>query len=113
MVTKADGSVNSLVYGKEGEFACLIFEEGEDFQQEAVVHPLKQNEPMSKEEDEMWNFHFDEANSREGNGASVLLISHKGHLVPLSFNLEYKAINNVAEYEALLLGLQTTKNMNI
>ena len=27
--------------------------------------------------------------------------------------MEFKATNNVVEYEALLLGLQTTKNMNI
>ena len=32
--------------------------------------------------------------------------------MPLSFKLEYEATNNVAEYEALLLGLQTANNMN-
>jgi len=31
----------------------------------------------------------------------------------MSFKPEYEATNNVAEYEALLLGLQTARNMNI
>ena len=43
----------------------------------------------------------------------MLLISPTGKWVPLSFKLEYEATNNVAEYEALLLGLQTAKNMGI
>ena len=43
----------------------------------------------------------------------MLIISPTGKWVPLSFKLEYEATNNVAEYEALLLGLQTTKSMDI
>ena len=42
-----------------------------------------------------------------------MLISPTGKWVPLSFKLEYEAINNVAEYEALLLGLQTAKSMGV
>ena len=34
-------------------------------------------------------------------------------MVPHSFKLDFEATNNVAKYEALLLGLQTTRNMNI
>ena len=33
--------------------------------------------------------------------------------MPLSSKLEYEATNNVVEYEALLLGLQTARSMNI
>ena len=61
----------------------------------------------------IWTLHFDGTNSKEGNGAGVLLISPTRQLVPLSFKLEYEATKNVAEYEALILGLQTAKNMNI
>ena len=57
--------------------------------------------------------HFDGENSREGNGDVVLLISPIGKWVQLSFKLEYEATNNVVEYEALLLGLQTARSMNI
>ena len=61
----------------------------------------------------MWTFHFDGETSREGNEVGVLLISPTVKLVPFSFKLEYDATNNVEECEALLLGLQIAKNMNI
>ena len=34
-------------------------------------------------------------------------------MISLPFKMDFEATNNVVEYEALLLGLQTTKNMNI
>ena len=34
-------------------------------------------------------------------------------MIPLSFKLKFVATNNVVEYEALLLGLQMERNMNI
>ena len=61
----------------------------------------------------IWTLHFDGANSKEGNGARILLISPTGRWVPFYFKLEYEATNNVAEYEALLIGLQTARSMNI
>ena len=42
-----------------------------------------------------------------------MLVSLEGNLIPLSFKLEFEVTNNVAEYEALILGIKTTKNMNI
>lgn len=42
-----------------------------------------------------------------------MLVSSEGNLIPLSFMLEFEATKNVVEYEALLLGLQMAKNMNI
>lgn len=41
------------------------------------------------------------------------MVSPKGILIPLSFKVEFEAINNVVQYDAVLLALQTTKNMNI
>jgi len=57
--------------------------------------------------------YFDGENSKEGNGARVLLVSLEGGLIPLSFKLEFEATNNVVEYEEFLLGLKMAKNMNI
>ena len=113
MVTKENGSTSSLVYGKEGELSCHMVEEDKDFLQETKICPITQKNPMSREESKIWTLQFDGANSREGSGARVLLISPEGCLVPLSFKMEFEATNNVAEYEALLLGLQTAQNMNI
>lgn len=41
------------------------------------------------------------------------MVSPKGRVIPLSFKIEFEVTNNVGGYESLLLGLQTTKNMNI
>jgi len=40
-------------------------------------------------------------------------VSLEGNMISLSFKLEFKVTNNVVECEALLLGLQATKNFNI
>lgn len=32
-------------------------------------------------------------------------------MIPFSFKLEFEATNNVAEYESLIISLQTTKQM--
>ena len=113
MVTKAEKSENSPVYSKEGDFSCLMLEEDQYFAHEPSFYQIKTEQPSESHEAGIWTLHFDGANSREGNGAGILLISPIGKWFPLSFKLEYEATNNVAEYEALLLGLQIARNMNI
>ena len=61
----------------------------------------------------IWNFYFDGAYSKEGTGAGFIFISPKGNILPFSFKLEFESTNNVLEYEALILSLQTAKQMGI
>jgi ribonuclease HI len=56
---------------------------------------------------------FDVASSKEGVGVGVVFVSPCQETIPLSYKLEFEATNNVAEYEALLLGLRDTKYMGI
>jgi ribonuclease HI len=56
---------------------------------------------------------FDGASSKEGAGAGVVLISPSQETISLSYKLEFETTNNVAEYEALVLGLRAAKDMNI
>jgi len=56
---------------------------------------------------------FDGASSRESVGAGVVFISPTQETISLSYKLEFEATNNVAEYEALVLGLRATKDMKI
>jgi ribonuclease HI len=56
---------------------------------------------------------FDGASSREGVGARVVLVSPVEEIVSLSFKLEFETTNNVAVYEALILGLRAAKDMGI
>ena len=56
---------------------------------------------------------FDGASSREGAGAGVFFVSPARETISLSYKLEFEATNNVAEYEALVLGLRAAKEMRI
>ncbi|KAH9298163.1 hypothetical protein KI387_029845, partial [Taxus chinensis] len=53
-----------------------------------------------------WNLMFDGACSNFGNGVSIVLISPDKKEFNFSFKLQFECTNNIAEYEALLLGLR-------
>ena len=74
--------------------------------------PIKKN---IKDEniDEFWKMYFDGAYSKAGKGAGIVVISPSNKIYNFSFRLEFEASNNVVEYEALLLGLETAKYKGI
>ena len=57
--------------------------------------------------------YFDEAYSKTGKGAGIVIMSPSNKSYNFAFRLEFEASNNVAEYEALILGLETAKDMGI
>jgi ribonuclease HI len=64
----------------------------------------------------LWKMYFDGASSSEGAGAGILLIAPEGKFtVPFSYRLQWDIdyTNNVCEYEALILGLEAAKKLNI
>jgi hypothetical protein len=69
--------------------------------------PLEDSPPITS----VWKMFFDGASSREGVGAGVVLVSPAQETISLSYKLEFEATNNVAEYEALVLGLRAAKDM--
>ena len=64
-----------------------------------------------------WRMYFDGAANHSGYGIGVLLISpHGGHIprsVRLAFMDRYLATNNIVEYEACILGLETALELGI
>ncbi|CAM8928971.1 unnamed protein product [Rhodiola kirilowii] len=60
-----------------------------------------------------WQMFFDGAVRRDGAGAGVVFVSPKNHLLPFSFTLTQLCSNNMAEYQALLLGLQMARQISI
>jgi ribonuclease HI len=56
---------------------------------------------------------FNGASSKEGASAGVVFVSPSQETITLSYKLEFKATYNVAEYEALVLGLAFAKDMGI
>jgi len=61
----------------------------------------------------IWKMFFDGASSKEGVGVRVVFISPTQEIISLSYKLEFETTNNVAEYEALVLGFRVAKDMRI
>ena len=74
--------------------------------------PIKENIKNEKI-DEVWQMYFDGVYSKAGKGAGIVIISPSDKVYNFAFRLEFEESNNVAEYEALLLGLETAKDMGI
>ena len=64
-----------------------------------------------------WHMYFDGVANHSGYGISVLLISPRGDHIPrsvhLAFSDRYPATNNIVEYEACILGLETALELRI
>jgi ribonuclease HI/uncharacterized small protein (DUF1192 family) len=61
----------------------------------------------------VWKMFFDGASSSIGAGAGVVFKSPSQETISLSYKLEFEVTNNVAEYEALILGLRAVKEIGI
>ncbi|KAI5338076.1 hypothetical protein L3X38_017347 [Prunus dulcis] len=60
-----------------------------------------------------WQLYFDGAARRNGAGTGLVFITPSGGLIPYSFSLLALCSNNVAEYEALIIGLEIALEMHI
>ena len=58
-----------------------------------------------------WRVFVDGALSAIGAGAGIVIVTPEGIRLEHSFRLGFKASNNEAEYEALLVGLKTVLGM--
>ncbi|XP_019261970.1 PREDICTED: uncharacterized protein LOC109239833 [Nicotiana attenuata] len=86
-----------------------------------AVHPIPDDWELTDElpdEDAMvievqppWKMYFDGAAHREGAGAGVVFVTSQGEVLPYSFTLTQHWTNNVAEYQALILGLKMAVDM--
>ena len=61
--------------------------------------------------DGLWTIYFDGSVAMVGAGAGVYVISPIMDFKALSYKLTFECMNNVAEYEALLLGLHALKDL--
>ena len=57
--------------------------------------------------------YFDGSSSKEGAGASIVLVSPSGEVICLMYKLEFETTNNTIEYEALRLVLRAAKDLGI
>ena len=57
--------------------------------------------------------HFDGSKMRTGLGAGVILTSPKADKLKYALQIHFVASNNIAEYEALIHGIQLAKELGI
>jgi ribonuclease HI len=60
-----------------------------------------------------WTLFFDGSSYKEGTGAGVLLLTPDGEQFKYVVHLDFKATNNMAEYEALIVGLSTVLSLGV
>jgi len=60
-----------------------------------------------------WKMYFDGAATYDGADARVVFVSLEKHILTYSFVLTQLCFNNMAEYQALILGLQMAIEMGI
>ena len=64
-----------------------------------------------------WQLYFDSATNQSGFGIGILLISPQGdHIsrsVQLTFSNHHRLTNNIVEYEACIIGLETAFDLGV
>ncbi|XP_074318512.1 uncharacterized protein LOC141655325 [Silene latifolia] len=62
---------------------------------------------------EIWTLYIDGASNARGAGVGLVLRSPKGDMIVQAIRCEFKATNNEAEYEALILGMQMASGLKV
>jgi ribonuclease HI len=60
-----------------------------------------------------WTLFFDDFSHKHGDGVGVLLLSLIGEQFKYMVHLDFKATNNMAEYEALIFRLSTALSLGV
>lgn len=68
---------------------------------------------MELAEEKLCSMHFDGAVSKEGAGACISIVGLEFEYKIFSYKLYFECTNNVAEYEALILGIKIIKKIEI
>src|SRR3954464_14778434 len=80
-----------------------------DFVVECTIPQLEENPLQGEGEMRPWVLHVDGASNGQGGGAGIVLESPDGLVTEQALRFEFKALNNVAEYEAVLAGLDLAR----
>ncbi|KAA3464159.1 RNA-directed DNA polymerase (Reverse transcriptase), Ribonuclease H [Gossypium australe] len=75
-----------------------------DFPNEELMYVSATEEDATK--DHLWKLNFDGASKAIGNGIGAVLVSPNGDHYPFSCKLDFDCTNNMAEYEACIMGLR-------
>ncbi|XP_074315701.1 uncharacterized protein LOC141651909 [Silene latifolia] len=68
---------------------------------------------MGSQDGEIWTLYIDGASNARGAGVGLVLRSPKGDMIVQAIRCEFKATNNEAEYEVLILGMQMASGLKV
>ncbi|KAG8475167.1 hypothetical protein CXB51_031741 [Gossypium anomalum] len=75
-----------------------------DFPNEDLMYVATTEE--ESQEDHPWKLNFDGASNAVGNGIGAVLVSPNGDHYPFTSKLDFDCTNNMAEYEACVMGIR-------
>jgi len=78
-----------------------------------LIIELPTKEAQENPLDTTWLLHVDGSSSKQGSGVGIRLTSPMREVLEQSFRLNFEATNNVAEYEALIAGLNLARGLKI
>ena len=110
-ICKSDQAWNHPIYAVDWDFGCFELSSNNCQNTQLSIENIV-DKPKAIKTDR-WQLHFDGSCSKEGVEASVVLVSLDKENITQSYKLEFDVSNNVAEYEASLLGLELAKNIKV
>ncbi|PKI42443.1 hypothetical protein CRG98_037174 [Punica granatum] len=78
-----------------------------DFPDEGILQVSDEDETLG------WKMYFDGAVNSIGSGIGAVLISPEGRHFPVASKIDFPYTNNIAEYEACILGLQAAIDLKV
>ncbi|XP_062080822.1 uncharacterized protein LOC133785619 [Humulus lupulus] len=88
------------------EFTYRPNGEGDEEEGQSVA----EGKPRSSKE---WSLHMDGASNKGGSGAGIVMTRPEGHMMYCAIRFGFEALNNEAEYEALLAGLRLAQGLKV
>ncbi|RDX73535.1 Retrovirus-related Pol polyprotein, partial [Mucuna pruriens] len=90
----------------------IVFESRGHVKAQAIADFLVELAPEGRREEEgEWYLSVDGSSNHIGSGAGIILEGPTGVLIEQSLHFEFKASNNQAEYEALLVGMKLAQEL--
>lgn len=111
VISDAKKSKNLPVYVIKESMWCYILSMNPMIMIEMVSSSI--DIEQSHKLNSVWKMFSDGPYYWKGTGAGVILIPPTTHNISQSIKLEFDSINNVVEYEELIIGLETTQKMGV
>jgi len=114
MVSSEEKPQNFAIYSMHSDMDSFILYNAENDNKEIIAKDLKYKTTDSENifHESLWHLDFDGFVNRLGAGAGVWIHNmENNHAEGHAFRLNFKCTNNMAEYEALILGLQLVRKL--